>query len=90
MKLLGKTFLKKGYSPNPFPKTFNVFGRGVSVFPKMQRTVALVCFSCTGYPSPKNIKSFREGVWGMTLFQKGLPQQLRILLYPKAKGMGAE
>ena len=22
---LGKTFLKKGYSPNPFPKTFNRF-----------------------------------------------------------------
>jgi len=29
--LLGKTFLKKGYSPDPFPKTFNSFWSGGAV-----------------------------------------------------------
>jgi hypothetical protein len=30
-ELLEETFLKKGYPPNLFPKTFNVFGEGYHV-----------------------------------------------------------
>ena len=40
----------------------------------MMRTRSAVLPREMDMPSPKRVKSFREGVWVMTLFQKGLPQ----------------
>jgi len=51
--LLGETLLKKGLPPNPLPKTFNSFWRGVPVLPKNAKSRTFCTFPLPRVPLTK-------------------------------------